>query len=346
MCNGCTDRGMHPTIHRCLYLRRSHKKFFVMRAFLPFAFSFLLMHIELHAQAPQRISYQAVVRDAAEALLTNTTVGMRISILQGSGSGPSQYTETHVSQSNSNGLVTFEIGAGTVVSGDLNGIDWADGPYFILSETDPDGGSDYSIAGTSQLLSVPYAFFAANSQAGPQGPQGPPGQSNCAVIRTGDGRAVVYTAGVAHGFGLSSTGGSQWYSTNLDGPVVGAVASDSSVVLYTASTAYGFALSSTGGSSWNNTTLSGTPVGALTASARIVVYTSNNAYGFGRSSTGSTAWSNTSLDAPALDHVVAGDRIVLYTPTMAYGYGLASTGGSQWYPTTLTGTPEGGQGTR
>lgn len=118
----------------------------------------------MQAQAPQRMSYQAVVRNAANELLASTPVGMRVSLLQGSENGAPAYIETHGSAAtNANGLVTIEVGGGTPVLGAFSNVDWAAGPWFIRTETDPDGGTDYSITGTSALLSVPYALHAATS---------------------------------------------------------------------------------------------------------------------------------------------------------------------------------------
>lgn len=124
----------------------------------------LLMTASVFAQAPEKMSYQAVVRDGSNALVTSTAVGMQISILQGSASGTAVYVETQTPTSNINGLVSLEIGSGTVVSGDFTTIDWANGPYFIKTETDPTGGTSYTITGTSQLLSVPYALHAKTAE--------------------------------------------------------------------------------------------------------------------------------------------------------------------------------------
>ena len=124
-----------------------------------FLAAFLLTAITF-AQTPEKMSYQAVVRDSGDNLISNQPVGMQISILQGSASGTSVYVETQMPTTNVNGLVTLEIGAGTVMSGDFTTIDWASDTYFIKTETDTAGGTNYTITGTSQLLSVPYALYA------------------------------------------------------------------------------------------------------------------------------------------------------------------------------------------
>jgi len=114
----------------------------------------------LVAQSPQRFSYQAVIRDAQSALVKNTTIGIRLSLLKGSLTGEAVYVETQSVLSNSNGLITAEVGAGTLVLGNFNTIDWAAGSYFIQSEFDPHGGTNYTLGTSSQLLSVPYALHA------------------------------------------------------------------------------------------------------------------------------------------------------------------------------------------
>lgn len=124
----------------------------------------ILMTASVFAQAPEKMSYQAVIRDGSNNLVSSSSVGMQISVLQGSPSGTAVYVETQTPTSNANGLVSLEIGAGTVVSGTFATIDWADGPYFIQTETDPDGGTNYTVSGTSQLLSVPYALHAKTAE--------------------------------------------------------------------------------------------------------------------------------------------------------------------------------------
>jgi hypothetical protein len=144
------------------------KKIYTMIAVLCFTAS-------VFAQAPQKMSYQAVIRNSSDALVISTPVGMRISIIQGSIFGASVYVETQTTSTNTNGLVSLEIGTGTPVTGTFAGIDWAVGPYFIKTETDPTGGTAYTISGTNELMSVPYALYAASGPAGATGPAGPAG---------------------------------------------------------------------------------------------------------------------------------------------------------------------------
>ena len=135
----------------------------------------LVLSASVYAQSPEKMSYQAIVRDANNNLLNSQAVGMQMSIIQGSADGVSVYVETQNKLSNANGLISLEIGTGDVVAGDFSSIDWANGPFFIKTETDPTGGSNYTITGVSQLLSVPYALYAESSGSSIPGPQGPAG---------------------------------------------------------------------------------------------------------------------------------------------------------------------------
>lgn len=125
----------------------------------------LLMTASVFAQAHEKMSYQAVIRNNSNLLVANQAVGMQINVLQGSANGTAVYVETQSPTTNVSGLASLEIGAGTVVSGSFASIDWANGPYFIKTETDSTGGASYSISGTSQLLSVPYALTAKKAES-------------------------------------------------------------------------------------------------------------------------------------------------------------------------------------
>jgi hypothetical protein len=131
------------------------------------SFFFLFIMIALPgiiiAQSPQSFQYQAVVRNSAGTPVVSQNVGVRISILQGSVSGSAVYTETHSSSTNALGIVTLAVGSGVVQSGNFTTINWAAGPYFLKLQIDPAGGTSYVDMGATQLLSVPYALYAAQS---------------------------------------------------------------------------------------------------------------------------------------------------------------------------------------
>ena len=155
----------------------------------------LLIGSSIFAQAPQKMSYQAVIRNTSGALVTSSSVGMKISILQGTLAGTVVYAETQTASTNANGLVSVEIGSGTIVAGNFAGINWANGPYFIKTQTDPTGGTNYTISSSSQLMSVPYALFSANGTPGPQGPTGPIGLTG-SVGATGSQGPIGLTGAV------------------------------------------------------------------------------------------------------------------------------------------------------
>ena len=118
------------------------------------------------SQAPEKFIYQTVIRDASGNLVCNGQVGVRVSILKNSTEGVPVYCETHQLTTNAKGLLTIEIGSGKAMGGVFSTIDWSNGPYFVKTETDVTGGSNYTLIGTQQLLSMPYTKFDENNRAG------------------------------------------------------------------------------------------------------------------------------------------------------------------------------------
>ncbi|MCD4730749.1 MAG: hypothetical protein K8R74_09130 [Bacteroidales bacterium] len=112
------------------------------------------------AQTPQAFKYQAVARDNAGNILADQNISLRISILKGSPSGTTVYSEIHDTVTNPYGFVNLEIGNGTLVSGIFENIGWDLSSLFLQIEMDENGGSNYQIIGTSQVLSVPYAMHS------------------------------------------------------------------------------------------------------------------------------------------------------------------------------------------
>lgn len=127
-------------------------------------FTFLvavLFTASVFAQSPEKMSYQAVIRDSSDALVTNTQIGMEINLRQGTPAGSVVYTETQTPTTNANGLISIEIGGGA----GFDTIKWVNGPYFIETKTAVVPPlTTYTITGTSQLLSVPYALHAKTAE--------------------------------------------------------------------------------------------------------------------------------------------------------------------------------------
>jgi hypothetical protein len=127
-------------------------------------FSLLMAGIACYSQSPNLISYQTVIRNGNNELVSNTTIGVRISILGGPEANVLVYQEEHTVKTNINGLAYLTIGNGKILNGLITSIDWSKGPYFIKSETDPTGGKNYTIVVLSQMLSVPYAIYSSTAE--------------------------------------------------------------------------------------------------------------------------------------------------------------------------------------
>lgn len=134
----------------------------LFKIFLLASFFFALF---ANAQAPEKINFQAVIRNSANNLIINQMVGVKITIQQYIASWSDVYLETQTPISNQNGLISMEVGAGIVVSGSFSAIDWSAGDCAIKTEIDPTGGTNYTITTISQILSVPYALHSKSTKS-------------------------------------------------------------------------------------------------------------------------------------------------------------------------------------
>lgn len=123
-----------------------------------------IISLSISAQAPQKMSYQAVIRNTGDLLVKNQAVGMQITVLRGTDPGTPVYVETQTPTTNSNGLVSIEIGGGTPVTGTFSSINWTSGTFYLKTEIDPAGLANYTITGVTQILSVPYALSANKAE--------------------------------------------------------------------------------------------------------------------------------------------------------------------------------------
>ena len=123
--------------------------------------------------APPGIPYQAEVRNENGEVLSNANVNVRFTLHELTANGTVSYQETQAITTNELGLFAATIGAGTPTQGTFAGINWSQTTKFLQVEVDT--GNGYITMGNQQLMSVPYALYAANGPVGPQGPAGEPG---------------------------------------------------------------------------------------------------------------------------------------------------------------------------
>lgn len=133
-----------------------------MKNFYNLFLVFFLSTAALMAQSPNAVNYQAVLRNSQGAIIKNQSVSLRLSVLQGSSSGSSVYSETHSLTTNGFGQVNMQIGNGST-TGDFSTVDWGANSFYLKVEIDETGGTTYKNLGTSQFVSVPYAKFATTA---------------------------------------------------------------------------------------------------------------------------------------------------------------------------------------
>lgn len=112
------------------------------------------------SQVSETLQYQVVIRNATDVIVANASVGMQVSVLSGSASGTVVYSELHNPTTNVNGLATIKIGDGTSQSGSFTTIDWTATVYFIKTETDAAGGTNYTLETVAEITSTPFALYS------------------------------------------------------------------------------------------------------------------------------------------------------------------------------------------
>jgi hypothetical protein len=170
-----------------------------LRFFILLAFALLVFQTTLLAQVPQTFNYQGIARDAGGNVLPNRRIGVELSVLDGGATGTAVYSETFTDTTNAFGLFSMPVGGGTVVSGSFAGINWASGNKYLQTSIDLSGGTSYTLSGTTQLLSVPYALYAQNAvvgvSSGSWSLHGNAGTGDTAFIGTTDNSALIFKTG-------------------------------------------------------------------------------------------------------------------------------------------------------
>ena len=303
----------------------------------------LATNISLLAQVPQQMTYQAVMRDASDQLVVSGPVGLQLSIRQGSDTGPAVYVETHATTTNANGLAGVVLGGGNVVSGSMAGIDWTAGPYFLQTETDPTGGTTYTISGTAPLLSVPYALYAqdaGSSQVGPQGPPGPPGMPGVGGCdpHDRDSLIVLYNFSDAYGYYQDPNGSGQWVTHSLGGTSHSKASSKRAVVLYNFTQAHAFYLDNAGAGQWAVQALGSTSHNAATTDRVVVLYNNSTAHAFHVDGSGNGVWTSQTIGSTNHSAVAHGGKIIVFNNTNAWAFSVDDSGNGAWTVQPLGGT--------
>ena len=144
---------------------------------------FIFSSVVLKAQSPQKINFQSIVRNTSGVIVSNKSVNFKITILSGTITGTPVYSETHLKTTDAIGLVSLQIGTGTVVSGVFSSIDWGNALHFIKLEADFSGGNTYVTLGTQELMSVPYALYSAKTDSTPSVPKSKPARAPACICR-------------------------------------------------------------------------------------------------------------------------------------------------------------------
>ena len=194
-------------------------------------FIFICSSLQVFAQSPSSMNYQAVARDGNDDLVVNQSISVRISIIQGSVFGASIYVETHTPTTNDNGLFSLKIGQGSTSYGAFSAINWGTGVYFMKSELDLNGGSNYLTFGTSQFLSVPYAFYADSTGNVNDADSNPTNELNQGISLAGTLLSITDAGGVVTqdlgAIAQWDTAGTSIYNKNIGNVGIGLVTPNS-----------------------------------------------------------------------------------------------------------------------
>ena len=144
-------------------VRERLKQNLIKKSMLLLVALFIFTSVVLKAQSPQKINFQSIVRNTSGVIVSNKSVNFKITILSGSTTGTPVYSETHLKTTDAIGLVSLQIGTGTVSNGVFSSLNWGNASHFIKLEADFTGGNTYVTLGTQELMSVPYAMYAAKT---------------------------------------------------------------------------------------------------------------------------------------------------------------------------------------
>ncbi len=181
-----------------------------MKKYIPLIFFSFFWVGTLFAQVPQSMNYQAILRNAQGNILGNTSLAVRFTISDSVNPGTELFQETHSGvATNQFGLFTVSIGTGTTTFGSFTSIPWATGHKYLQVEVDVNQTGTYTTMGNTELLSVPYALYAATAgNGGTTGATGPVGLTGATGTTGNDGATgATGNAGATGATGLQGATG-------------------------------------------------------------------------------------------------------------------------------------------
>lgn len=307
----------------------------------------MVFSIVAFAQVPQGVSYQAIALNASGYPVGNTLIGVRLSILDSSVTGTVIYTETHTTTTTDRGLYNLVIGQGTPVSGLFPSIDWGTNYKFLKVELDIAGGTNYVLAGTTQLWSVPYALYA--EKANSVDAANVIGETTTSYVS-----GFITDSNAYYMYNGITNQPNEWIQQSIAGQPIDVVSNFYTMGFLTSTNAYACTVINNGNNTsntyaqWFPVQLSGTPLKMIVANECVGVLTSTHAYIFtynvSESNTTTYNWFTQELSGTPKDIYAFGNNgIGIVTDTNAYAHARTNLFSSpeaigSWYSTPITGT--------
>ncbi|AGC76312.1 hypothetical protein LX97_00979 [Nonlabens dokdonensis] len=112
---------------------------------------------------PLLFNYQSVIRDTDGNPIKNDAVDVRIAVREDGVTGTVVYNEEHSLTSSEYGVLSLQVGGGTLLNGDFSTINWGEHEYYLEISLDTAQTGTFTTLSTTQLLSVPYALHARSA---------------------------------------------------------------------------------------------------------------------------------------------------------------------------------------
>lgn len=274
------------------------------------------------AQVPQGMSYQAIAFNSGGAPVVNGNVGIKISILDNSTSGPVVYAETYTKTTNAQGLFNLNIGQGNATTGTFSAINWATNSKFLKVELDPTGGTNYTSVGTNQLMTVPYAFYSEKSAQAST-------IAGIGSLAGNNGNFLIYDGSDAKAFSVTT---GTWSSTSMTGYIDTAATSGNNFLITDGSDAKAWN-GQTG--QWYSTSMTGYIDSVSSANGNFLIVDGSDA----KSWSGQTnTWTPTTMTGYIDASFSTRDNFLIINGSDASAFN-SQTG--IWYSTSMTGYIDG-----